>query len=270
MDEISIRRNYYVVMANTIITDMCCKLPLQHTKVLRYMISKIKPTDTPGSLYTMSVKEYCETAGITYCGQNLNSIKELLTKKVEDIDRQFEWISVGRKNMRIRWFDVLNYNEETATVEYTWSGSISPFLFNLIHGSEGYMQYRIQESIALESDYAVKLFELMKVYIGQKKSTVVIEIAELKKLFDANHITRTNDFMRRVIDMAIKDIHEYTTLRIKYTPQKVKSRGYTHIMFSIREDEDFLGATEEARIRKLDKIPSPFSDEKNIKKAKME
>ena len=259
MDEVAIRRNYYVVMSNTIITDMCCKLPLQHTKVLRYMIAKIQPNDRADKIYTMSVKEYCETAGITYSGKNLNDIKALLTKKVDDIDQQFEYIHIGKKHMRIRWFDILNYDTETATVEYTWSGSIRPFLFNLVHGNS-YTQYRVQEGIVLESEYAFKLFELMRVYIGQKRAAVIIEIAELKELFNATHITRFNDFARRVLDLAIKDIHEYTTLRIKYKPQKVKSRSYTHIRFTIHEEEDFTGAIEEARIRKLEKKPSPFDE----------
>ena len=265
MDEIATRQNFYVVMANTIITDMCCKLSLQHVKVLRYMVAKIQPTDAPNKVYTMSVKEYCETAGITYSGKNLNDIKELLTKKVEEIDLQFEWIRVGKRNLRIRWFDLLAYNSETATVEYTWSGSIQPLLFNLIHGGTGYVQYRLQEGMVFGSEYAFKLFELMKVYIGQKKSTVVIEIAELKKLFNAEHIQRVNDFARRVLDTAIEELRKYTTINVTYTLQKVKSRSYTHIMFTIREEEDFLGATEEARMRKINGLSNPFEEAKKRK-----
>jgi plasmid replication initiation protein len=201
----------------------------------------------------MTIKEYCETAGITYCGKNLNDIAKMF-QSIDYVDKQYEILPVGSRDIRLRWFDILEYNHATASVKYSWSQSVSPFLFNLIHAKNGYAQYRIREGLVLESEYAFKLFELLKIYIGQKKSTALVEIAELKALFDANEYKQYNDFRRYFLDIAVKDINKFTSLRVSYTPRKIKGRGYSHIMFTIREEEDILGFIEDEQNAKLDRV----------------
>jgi hypothetical protein len=49
-----------VVKGNDLVQHSRYALDLQQLKILSYMISKIKPTDEPNTVYEITVKDYCK------------------------------------------------------------------------------------------------------------------------------------------------------------------------------------------------------------------
>ena len=64
--EISKQRSYTVVKSNEIIQKARYDLSVTELKLLAYIISKIKPTDTELQEYSFSVKDFCQVCGIDY------------------------------------------------------------------------------------------------------------------------------------------------------------------------------------------------------------
>ena len=261
MNELEQMRKYRIVMANTIINDMSYELTAQQLNVLRYMISQIQPTDKPNKLYTLSVKEYCEVCGISADGgKNYRDIKATF----EAIDNQVRWISMpySKKNARIRWFNRLIIGEGSGEIEYSWHEDIVEYLFNLVSGKKPYTQFQREEYIVLGSRYAKRLYEIMRQYFNLRRKYIVIPIGLLKEQLDAEKYERYPDFRRYVLDVAVREINEYTgDFSIEYEGQKVKSRAVTHIAFTITdtvECEILFHVAQGTRRRKLNKTPYAF------------
>lgn len=65
MDEIIESREMFVAKSNALIQRSRYSLTLQQQRILLFLISKIKPTDTPEETYTFSIEEFCKVCGIT-------------------------------------------------------------------------------------------------------------------------------------------------------------------------------------------------------------
>ena len=107
-------RLYKVVKANDLIRSTNYELSITEQKILNYVISMIKPTDTILPLFEFEIKEYCKIAGIDYdSGTNYANIK----KSVKSLaDRSF-WLSVDEgKTLLFRWVTNAIINEGSGTI----------------------------------------------------------------------------------------------------------------------------------------------------------
>ena len=63
------------------------------------------------------------------------------------------------------------------------------------------------------------------------------DIEELKRMLNAEHYTRFYDFKKKVLEIAMKEIADYTDLDVTYTLRK-KGKQFTNISFSIGTKHD--------------------------------
>ena len=206
--EIQKKRNYKVVKANEIIQKARYELGLLELKSLAYILSMVKPNDGPRTIYTFSIKEYCEICGIdTKSGRNYEMAKNSL-KKLRDTS-----------------FYLMNEDGTETTVG--WLEKI--WIMGLVNN---YTQYELLCTLPMRSRYSFKLYELLKSYAFTKGHT--FDIDKLKLLLNAKNYVNFKDFRKKVLEISIKEINLYTDLEINYEPI-YKGRKVVKVAFDIKQ-----------------------------------
>ena len=100
---------------------------------------------------------------------------------------------------------------------------------------EQFTKYDIEQISSLSSAYAVRLYELLICWRSTGK-TPVIELAEFRKrigVLDTEY-TRTDNLKMRVIELALKQINDYTDITASYEQHK-KGRVITGFSFKFKQ-----------------------------------
>lgn len=233
-DSIIKQHEYYVVKKNELIQRSRNSMPPQQYKLLLYMISKIKRDDEADKdgLHYVSIQEFCKVCNMDYTsGKNYSDLK----KAAIEIDKQYALLKLPdiKKEVRLRWFNRLYLNYGSGIIEYSWHEDIKPFLFHLV---SNYTQYQIMYALGLQQKYSLYLYELLMSRKNEKRG-FDIDLEELKLNIAASHYKKWDDFRKRALEPAIKEINEYTDIRAIYAPRpaKGKTRGTGIIHFFIKE-----------------------------------
>ena len=224
-----------VVKSNDLIRHSRNALSLQLFKTLHYMISKINKNDEPSKEYIIDIQTFCKVANINdESGKNYNSIKEALS----NIDRMSVWVELLYDGIekRVRWFDTLEINKQSGVIKYSFDKSIQPLLFNL---DGNFTSYMLSNIITLKSRYAIQLYEMLKSYVGYKKSIKVSKKGLLDRLNAGNYKT-TKDIKERILEHAKKEINDKTDIQITYSlTNEYGGRGYDTVSFFVRAKDNY-------------------------------
>ena len=152
-----------------------------------------------------------------------NTAYQALKDACDDLfARQFSYQSLSEKgniqNHRSRWVSEVIYVEKEAIVKLIFSPAIIPLITRL---EEQFTKYDIEQVSDLSSAYAVRLYELLIAWRSTGK-TPVIEIQEFRKklgVLDTEY-KQMNDFKKRVLEIAIKQINEKTDIKVKVEQHK--------------------------------------------------
>ena len=162
----------------------------------------------------------------------------------------------GTANITSRWVSEVAYINETATVEIVFAQSVIPLITEL----EGrYTSYTIEQVANLNSGYAVRLYELLIAF----RSTGTITPMQLKELRDKlgvldDEYPRIERFKAKVLDIAVKQINEFTDIIVKYEQHKT-GRKITAISFKFKQKKAPEPITSAGYIKMTDKQISTFS-----------
>ena len=228
-EKLSKERGHLVVKRNDFVQKSRHKLSLQEQKIVQYLISYVKPNDENFTEHRFSIAEFCRFCGMDEKnGKNYHDIKEAL-KTLRD---RSVWVEIeDGVETTLGWINKATINKRSGTVMLKLDEDLKPFLL-LLH--EQYTMYEIHYTLAMKSKYSIRLYELLKSYAFKK--TVVLEMNELKRLLDAENYKLNGHFKAKVLDIAIREINEYTDIAVEYNFQKDGNR-YTHVWFGIDRKE---------------------------------
>lgn len=223
-------RDYKVVKSNDLIQKSRFQLTLQEQKIILYVISKIKPNEEDFIILDFSIIEFCKVCGID-CdnGKNYknvkNTIKALADKSV--------WIMLGSgTETLIRWINKAWINKKSGIIKIRLDDDMKPYLLQL---QERFTQYELLYTLAMRSQYSIRLYELLKSY--EYKRRKVFDIEELKRLLSAENYSRFPDFKRYVLDISMREINDLSDLTVTYEIIK-EGRRYAKLDFSMKIKKD--------------------------------
>ena len=219
-------RSQSVVISNDLVQKKRYKLTLMEQKVLLYMISKIKPDDSPMTEYVFNIKQFCEVCGLnTKCGTYKQRLAEILLKlAAKPLDIKYE---NGR--LITHWFADAEFDDIKNEFKVSFSRKIAPYLFEIqtFYTLIGELEY----ILPFESGYALRLYEFLK-SIQSLKFKHCYTLEELKDAIDCDKYKNYADFRLYVLEPAMKDINAFTDIQVEYKPIKT-GRKITHIEFTI-------------------------------------
>lgn len=230
--KVTTARAYKVVKHNDLIRKSRFSLSAQEQKIVLYIISKIKPTDTELSEQEFSIMDFCKACGIDHDnGQNYRDIKSTI-KGLRD---KSIWITLeDGTETTVSWVNKVFINKQSGIIRVKLDDDMKPYLLQL---KGTFTQYELLYTLAMKSQYSIKLYELLKSY--EFKHSKEFDIDELKKLLIAENYDRFPDFKRKVLDIAMREIESFSDLVVSYEIKK-EGRRYASLVFSIKLKEDAI------------------------------
>lgn len=136
-------------------------------------------------------------------------------------ERQFTYMEKQEKGVRVaksRWVSEVAYNDETSTIDVTFSEAIIPLL-NMLEAH--FTSYELEKVADLNSKYSVRLYEILIAWRSTSK-TPLIELEDIRYRLGVseNEYKTMEGFKRRVLDLAIKEINEKTDIQVSYEQHK--------------------------------------------------
>lgn len=134
-----------------------------------------------------------------------------------------------------RWVDKIGYIDDLGCVELVFASDVIPLITRL---EARYTEYELKQVVGLQSEYAIRLYELIIQWRSVGK-TNPISLTELReKLGLVDEYKRIEAFKRRVLDLAVKQINEHTDITVEYEQHKNGRviRGFT-FRFKVKKDK---------------------------------
>lgn len=219
-------RDYRVVKANEIIQKARFDLSLVEQKTFCYAVSKIKPSDIPGTEYTFAINEYCDVCGIKRnSGRTMGEVKDAL-KRLRD--RSFYLVEPDGAYCLIGWLAKVQISPKSGKIRIKFDEDMQKYLMGLY---DNYTQYSLLCVLPMRSSYSVRLYELLKSYSGLKQRQE-FDIDDLKARIAAPY-DRFPDFRRYALEKAVKEINEFTDIEVSWEPIR-RGRKVVKVCFDVK------------------------------------
>ena len=226
--QLATERDYKVVKANEIIQKAKFDLSLMEQKTFCYAVSKIKPDDKEGTEYTFTINEYCDVCGINRNdGRTIENVKESL-KRLRD--KSFYLVEHDGSFVLIGWLSKVRVLPKSGKIKIKFDEDMQKYLMGLYNN---YTQYSLLCVLPMRSAYSIRLYELLKSYVGLKRKEMDFDIDDLKNQIAAPY-ERFPDFRRYVLEPATREINRYTDIEISWEPIK-KGRKVVAVKFRMSE-----------------------------------
>jgi len=152
-------------------------------------------------------------------------------------DAQFEYDDIHEKtgdlvHRIVRWVQSVAYIDKTGMIELQFTDAVIPLITRL---SEQYTEYDLKQVSELQSEYSIRLYELMMQWKSVGKTNKIATDDLRKKLgVEPNQYQRMSNFKARVIDHAIKQINSYTDIHADYDQHK-QGKVITGFTFTFKQ-----------------------------------
>lgn len=238
------QRSFLVVQSNELIRKAHYGLTLTEQKVILYLISKIKPDDSEFQWYDFTVGELCRVFGFTDSGQNYKRLMDAI-KAVHD--KSF-WFNINQDEIRLmKWIDSPIINKNTGAVRVRFDDGLKPYLIGL---KEKFTAFQLENVLVMRSAHCILLYELFLSYARADIPQVYeITLEQLKRyLYVSENYDTYNNFKRRVIDPALKQINGFTDLQVSMEPVR-KGRSIHSLRFTLTIDNDAVNHWKRSSLR---------------------
>ena len=221
-------------------------------RILMVCLSKIKATEPLSHLqeFTISVEELKEhtknrsKANYDYLRKAADDLMNMQIKINLDPDGEVPDTPYKKINL----VDSCDYVPNEGMVKLKFGFSIIPFISDL---KTKFTQYLPKHVMPMRSVYGIRLYELCISWIGDVRDIPVAEFRSLLGLQGSTY-DRIDNLKARVIVPALKDINQYTNLRVSYTQRK-SGRTVVAFLFHITRlpDADSVWRDLTVRERKI-------------------
>ena len=126
----------------------------------------------------------------------------------------------GKKGVhKKRWVQHIVYIDDAACVELQFTNPIIPLITRL---DERYTEYELKQVSELQSEYAIRLYELL-IQWRKVGKTNEIPVSDLRSKLGVglSQYKVMSDFKKRVLNHAVKQINDFTDISASYSQEKV-------------------------------------------------
>ena len=147
-------------------------------------------------------------------------------------EASFEYDDVDDKTGKprhnvVRWVQKIAYIDDAGLVELQFTDAVIPLITRL---SEQYTEYELKQVSELQSEYAIRLYELMMQWktVGKTKQILLDDLRSHLGV-KPNQYQAMNNFKARVLNHAINQINNHTDITAEYEQHKTgrKVTGFT-------------------------------------------
>ena len=244
-------------------------LTLTELKIIAKLSSLIQKDDDEFKVYKFTAIDLLEDLKLNNNYDDLrDAIRKLLTRLVI--------IKTENSVLATTFLSSAEYFKDS-TIELSFDKKLKPYLLQL---KNNFTMYQFENVIALSSFYAIRIYELCKQY--EKIKERIIEIESLKEILDikAKSYNRYDNFKRKVLEIAEREINEKTDISIKFEEIKT-GRKITAIKFLISAKKEIKAIKNKEIIENIEEVKEypeevlelfnilPFSEQVEKRKAEL-
>lgn len=227
-------RRQGVYKANEIVQTRRFELSTLEQKVVAYMVSLIDGEQTELEYVDASITDLCILMGInSSSGKNIQTLKNTIRK----LANKSEWAKVDRDGERcetlVRWIEKPTFYYKSGIVRLKLDEDLKPYLIGL---KNRYTRYDLENILAMQSKYGIRLFELCKSWEGQGYFETTLE--NLRKLFAVEGYPEWYEFKRNVLDVSVSEINRLTDINVFWKTKKA-GRNISKIAFTVQTKSGF-------------------------------
>ena len=235
-------RKSLVAKDNRLIQNSRFSLGAVENKAVTYLISKIRPDDTPGKIYRFNCAEF--QALLKWGKEDSYQYMKIMLQNLGDMSWWIDGEIEGKKkDILLRWFNIVRMDPGTGDIEISFQGDMFPYLLDLQKHLEEegryFTSYRLQNIALMKHRYSPRIYELLKSYqFNNRKWTFengTGTIYDLQRRIAAtvmdkktrNPVSEVPEswanwaiFRRDVLDPAVKEINKYTDIKVAYQGKK--------------------------------------------------
>lgn len=195
--------NYKVVKGNDLIRVFVSNLTPTEQKLVAYVISQIKPTDTEFQTYEIEASKFAQLTGT-----EVSNICRTFSSIIDSLDEKAFWVDTPEKRFKFKWFSEASYLKRTSVVCVSLNSNLKEYLLNL---DKNFTSYELYNVMALKSKYSFRLYEILKSY--EYKTLFEVAPETLKQLlYMGDNYKSLRDLKSRALDRALLEINSYTDI----------------------------------------------------------
>ena len=161
--------------------------------------------------------------------------------------RQFTITNEDGTLTKSRWIQDANYRKGEGRILVTLTRVVIEHVTKIDGFEQYFTSYHLKKTSDFKSVYAVRLYELLM----QWKSVGKTPVFELNKFrnqlgIGVNEYTRMEAFKRRVLDIAIDQMNEFSDITVKYEQHK-KGRSISGFSFTFKQKKTSNQSVENKR-----------------------
>ncbi len=229
------KKNELVVKSNRLV-EASYRLTLVEQQIVLYSICRSREEQKGLSPDTPVIIDVASFAKLFHIDER-NAYHQLKEAMAVLFERKFNFTEIDEATGKIekgmsRWISEGSYIDGAGQIKVIFSPRVIPFITRLGGENNPFTSYRLEKIGHMTSAHAVRLYELLVQYLSTGRRTV--EISWLKETLQLDQdYSRIDNFKRRVIDVAVKQINEHSDLCVSYTQRKA-GRTVTHLIFDIK------------------------------------
>jgi plasmid replication initiation protein len=225
----------WVTFANDL-TRAAHKLTLGEKRLVAACIAQVKSNspvpataDVKRKTFTITVPQYCELYDVeretAYLQMKANAVS-LYGKEIHTVKPN------GKAGRRVRWVQEIQYNEGEASVTLVWSDALCLALYDL---KDQFTTYKLRYAAQFSTKYAWALFEQLAMWRKVGHFTVDVDLFREKMEVGATARANFKELRVRVLEPAIREIHEKCGLVVTVEERK-RGRRVAELVFSWQPD----------------------------------
>jgi len=231
INTVNYNKEHYAVMANEIIKGKQA-MSLQEARLIRLLIMQVSKDDADFKTYKVNIHDLADFLDIDPSNlyREIREICQSLMTRTIKIQKENEW-------KIFQWLQLAEYDGR-GTITLMLSNQIAPYLLQL---KSWFTKYQLKNILVMKSFYSIRLYELLKLTIGEDRKKIMrytFEVQYLREYFECEiKFKKIIDFKKYVLDIAVRDISEYSEYNCTYECQKT-GRTITEVIFLLEEKEE--------------------------------
>ena len=148
---------------------------------------------------------------------------------------QFTNTNGNNEYVKSRWVSEIRYVENEALIKLIFAPSVVPLITRL---EQHFTSYELKQVRQLSSRYAIRLYELLIAWRSTGK-TPIFELTEFRNQLGIadDEYKRMELFKRRVLEVAISQVNDFTDIVVKYEQHK-KGRTISGFSFDFKQKQE--------------------------------
>jgi plasmid replication initiation protein len=215
-----------LIVKSNVLIEAKYRLTATEQKIVFLVINLIDRNDEDFKTYSLQISQLIKFID-TKSNNQYSQVKEItrnLMKKVFTITD-----IVLNEDTQISWFSSVKYKNGKGIVEFKFDPSLKPYLIQL---KDCFTQIDISNVMQLKSAYSLRMYELLLQYKGIKNRTFNVDELRLMLGIEKNEYPNFNDFKRKVILQAQKELKMKTDISFEFEEIKT-GRKITTLKFII-------------------------------------